>query len=287
LFAIFAPDEYTGAYGVAFRSDNTGAAWEFAAGLPHSITDLKFADQTIFAASGGNGVTQGYGIWRSDDGGQRGLPSSRGLTDLSVTRLAVSPDFARDGTLFALGRRGVFRSTDRGATWMPLADRYVPLLNDLTVTFNAIALSSNFAQDSTLLIGHTGGLWRSTDRGETWTAIDGGPPVNRLAYAPNGSTVIAIDFDGVHHSTDGGLTWQLFNAGLDLNNSTVSEVQINDREAVVLVTSFDRPGAVYRLPLNGTTWQRVPIEADVSAVALTSDDRLFVGTKTGAVQYVK
>ena len=83
--------------------------------------------------------------------------------------------------------------------------------------------------------------------------------------------VLAVDYDGVHRSDDGGLTWQLFNAGLDLSNSTISEVQINDREAVVLVTSFDQPGAVYRLPLNETTWQRMPIDVDVTALALLPD----------------
>jgi hypothetical protein len=66
----------------------------------------------------------------------------------------------------------------------------------------------------------------------------------------------------------------------------VGDVQINDREAVALVTSFDQPGAMYRLPVNETTWQRVPIEADIRALALTPDGRLYIGTTTGMVQWV-
>ena len=181
---------------------------------------VQFADQSALRSLPAASVDDGLGIWRSNDDGQTWQPSSRGLTDLGITRLAVSPDFARDGTLYALSQRGVFRSTDRGATWTSLADRYAPLLKDLTVSFSALAVSPNFAHDNTLLIGHSSGLWRSTDRGETWTSINGGPAATRLAYAPDGSIVFAVDYDGVHRSNDGGLTWQTFNAGLDLSNGT-------------------------------------------------------------------
>ncbi len=283
-FAIFAPDEYTSGYGAAFRSDDAGVTWKFAAGLPAAVTDLKSADRTIYAAVGGNGVTRGYGIWRSDDGGQVWRPSSHGLTDLGITRLAVSPDFARDGILVALSKRGVFRSTNRGATWTSLIDRYALLLKDLTVSFSAIALSPNFAHDDTVLIGHSSGLWRSTDRGETWTAISGGPPATRLAYAPDGSIVFATAYDGVHRSSDGGLTWSNVSTGLDVSNGRLADVQVSDREALVLLTSFDQPGAVYRLPLNETMWQRLPIELDVTALAVLPDGGLLIGTRDGLMK---
>jgi photosystem II stability/assembly factor-like uncharacterized protein len=155
------------------------------------------------------------------------------------------------------------------------------------MNFNALALSPNFAQDNTLLIGHTSGIWRSTDRGDTWTIVEGGPAANRLTYAPGGSIVFAINYDGVHRSADGGLTWHLVNAGLDPSNSTIGDVQINDREAVILVTRFDQPGALYRWPLNETNWQPIPIDADVSAFALTPADALFIGTADGSIQRVK
>jgi photosystem II stability/assembly factor-like uncharacterized protein len=288
LLAIFASNEFVTQQGSVFRSDDGGATWEFGAGLPDNVvTDLKVTDSTIFAAAGGNGTTDGYGIWRSDDGGTTWRPVSHGLSDLGVTRLAVSPDFARDGTLYAMSKRGVLRSTDRGETWTSLADRYAPLLKELTVNFNSIALSPGFAQDNTLLIGHTGGLWRSTDRGETWTKIAGGPAANRLAYAPDGSIVLAINYDGVHRSDDGGLSWRSFNDGLDPSNTTIGDVQITDREAVVLVTRFDQPGVLYRLPLNEAAWQPVSLEADVSAFAVRPAGALLFGTSDGLVQRVK
>jgi photosystem II stability/assembly factor-like uncharacterized protein len=278
--ALFAPDEFS-TDGSLFHTRDAGATWNTVNSWPLNIA--LSVSNTLFAAITQNGPA-GLGVWRSDDSGQTWLPSSHGLTDLAITRLAVSPDFAHDGTLYALSKRGVFRSTDRGATWTSLADRYAALLKDRTVSFTSLSVSPNFAQDDTLLIGHTSGLWRSADGGETWTAINDGPAANRLSYAPDSSIVLAADYEGMHRSADGGLTWQLFNTGLDLNNRSVSEVQINDREAVVLLTSFDQPGTVYRLPLNETSWQRVSIDLDVTALAMLPDGGLLIGTRDGTVR---
>jgi photosystem II stability/assembly factor-like uncharacterized protein len=281
LYALFAPDEYTSNYGSLSRSTDWGETWTNLSGWPMSA--VTRADSMLFVAIYQNGPA-GLGIWRSADEGQTWQPASHGLTDLAITRLAASPDFEHDGTLYALSQRGVFRSTDRGATWTPLGDRDAPLRKDLTVSFNSMAVSPNFANDNTVLVGHSSGLWRSTDRGETWTNIDGAPAANRLAIAPNGSIVLAIDYDGVHRSDDGGLTWRLFNDGLDAGSTAIGDVQINDREAVVLVTSFDQPGAVYHLSLNETMWQHLPLEIDATALALLPDGQLVIGAKTGQVE---
>ena len=285
LYGIFATQEYPNGNGGLFRSNDAGATWQAVSGLPGTIMTLAGDADTLLAAVDVNGSAPGsWGIWRSDDRGQTWWPSSRGLTDLGIARLIASPDFAHDGTVFALSKRGVFRSTDRGATWQPLADRYAALRQDLTISFHSIALSANFAQDNTLLIGHSGGLWRSTDRGETWTSINGGPPATRLAYAPDGSTVFAVTYDGVQRSTDGGLTWNSFNSGLDRSTVLVSDVQASQTEAAALLTSFGQPGAVYRVPLSETEWQRRPIELDVTTLAFSPTGALYLGMADGRVQ---
>jgi len=280
LYALFAAGEFAN-HGSLYLTRDAGATWNAVNNWP--LYAAVSVSDTLFAAIYQDGPA-GLGVWRSTDEGQTWQPAAHGLTDLAITRLAASPDFARDGTLYALSKRGVFRSTDRGATWTPLADRFAPLLKDLTVSFQALALSPGFARDNTLLVGHSSGLWRSTDRGETWTSLNGGPAATRFAYAPDGSLVLAVDYGGVHRSDDGGLTWRLFNDGLDPGNTTIGDAQINAREAVVLVTSFDQPGAVYRLPLNGTTWQRLPGAADITALALTPAGGLFIGARGGTVQ---
>jgi photosystem II stability/assembly factor-like uncharacterized protein len=284
IYALLTPDEFTTDYGALFLTRNDGATWNAVNNWP-LYTAVRMSD-TLFAAIY-LGPAAGLSIWRSSNDGTTWQPASHGLTDLAINRIIASPDFEHDGTLFALSKRGVFHSTDRGDSWTSLADRYAPLLQDLTVNFNAIALSPNFAQDNTVLIGQSSGLWRSIDRGETWTKIEGGPAANRLAFSPDGSIVLALNYDGVHRSDDGGLTWRVLNDGLDPANSTIGEAQIADREAVVLVTRFDQPGALYRLPLNETVWQPMPIEADVSAFDLRPDGTLLIGTADGTVRHIK
>ena len=139
------------------------------------------------------------------------------------------------------------------------------LVLDKTATDWPARLQQRFDIVYCLYEHKNGGTYRSEDKGETWTKIEGGPSANCLAYAPDGSTVFAINYEGVHRSNDGGLTWSNVGTGLDLSSNTLEDVQVSDREALILLRGFGQPSAVYRLPLNGTTWQRVPIEADVTA----------------------
>jgi photosystem II stability/assembly factor-like uncharacterized protein len=130
------------------------------------------------------------GLYHSHDGEtwQRlsdtlpGLDATRGL-HLSV---AVSPDYAQDGTVFVGGwlgsfgagnqGLGVWRSNDGGETWQPLW-RGLTHLNVET-----LAISPRFAEDSTLLaycqytdlLGGDSGrsLFRSDDGGESWRLVE-------------------------------------------------------------------------------------------------------------------
>jgi hypothetical protein len=64
----------------------------------------------------------------------------------------------------------------------------------------------------------------------------------------------------------------------------LADVQVSDRETLGLLTSFDQLGAVYHLPLNETTWQRMPIEMDVTALAVLPNGSMLIDAIDGAVQ---
>ncbi|MSQ14452.1 MAG: hypothetical protein EXR50_01125 [Dehalococcoidia bacterium] len=130
-------------------------------------------DNTVFFATDGQGIfrttdTQVDGVW---------YPVNNGLTSLSVLSLAISPNFDRcdklqgtgDKTLFAGTRNGLFKSTDAGATWLPVGPG-IP--TDKPV--QAVSLSPNYASDNTLFVGMDGSLLRSTDNGATWLPFDAG-----------------------------------------------------------------------------------------------------------------
>ena len=89
--------------------------------------------------------------------------------NLNVWSSALSPDFASDGTVFAGTERGLFRSTDAGATWYGLPDTLGAR------RISSIAVSPRYGVDRTLFVGSSnGGVFRSTDGGSHWAAFSSG-----------------------------------------------------------------------------------------------------------------
>ena len=144
--------------------------------------------------------------------------ASRGLDDLAVPELAISPAFGQDGTLLALTRKqGLFRSTDGGERWVRLTERY-ETPSRYAQTAGMVAFSPTYGQDRTIFLVH-GGLKRSTDGGETWTSLPGLEPTT-LALSPDfahdGTMFGWFGRAGLLRSTDGGETWQPAVKGLYL-----------------------------------------------------------------------
>ncbi len=141
-----------------------------------------------------------------------------------VRALAIHP--AAPDTIWAGGvAGGVWRSTNAGVTWTPVADA----LSNLAVS--TIALHPTNPQ--VLWVG-TGegffsplsdgffngdptqgaGIFGTTNGGATWTQLPNTPLgatafqwVNRLALSPNAGTLLAGTRGGIRRSTDGGATW--------------------------------------------------------------------------------
>ena len=118
-----------------------------------------------------------------------------GLSGVSVTALALSPDYAADHTVFAgLRGRGVYRTTDSGDTWQSAG-----LSNQVIV---ALAISPNYAADHTVFaavgLPTTGYMiYRSTEGGANWQA----PFVTPYAYGFNTLISLSISPDFAHDHT--------------------------------------------------------------------------------------
>jgi hypothetical protein len=87
-------------------------------------------------------------------------------------------------------------------------------------------------------------LWKTTDSGANWTAIDGnglptGVPVNLITADPgDANTLYAGTHLGVYRSQDAGATWVRFGAGLPLVN--VTDLYISDNSQLLRVATFGR-----------------------------------------------
>lgn len=135
-----------------------------------------------------------------------------------VVSLALSPDFAKDETVFASAwHGGVYISHDAGNQWKRLdrgltRDRQAKALG--RPSFSDLCVSSSFSSDRTLFVAGFDGLFRSEDAGMSWKQLTTISPLNivALSIAPNhdGEDRLALVslLWGAFLSDDSGSSWR-------------------------------------------------------------------------------
>ena len=197
-------------------------------------------------------------LFTPDDNWQpwRGLPGPHPLRANSV---AASPAYVADGTLYTSTDHGVFRSADRGLSWQlatagsSAGDNY---------NFPTVRLSPAYATDGTVFATYENltavvtGLYKSTDRGQTWTAswgLSGRALALSPAYATD-HTVFLAQGDVLRKSTDGGVTWQSYPLAPPEEGFFVYDLEVSSAYALdrtLFATGF---GRVRRSTDGGLTW---------------------------------
>ncbi|HEY4229117.1 MAG TPA: hypothetical protein VGO79_03035, partial [Thermoanaerobaculia bacterium] len=109
-----------------------------------------------------------------------------------------------DGVAYAATPNGVFRSRDGGASWAQSGLAGEEVLSVRTRPGAAVVLALLFVRNSAV-----GGLYQSTDEGETWVRAPGLPPVTLAAIDPRHlSNLYAVSADGsIWISADAGASW--------------------------------------------------------------------------------
>ena len=191
-----------------YRSGDGGQTWSLRQTIP-SYCIPSFAPG---AAAGAALVACGTHLLRTSDAGLTWQDVSNPFTE--STRLTPGPA----GSLFAYGQTHIFKSTSGGGTWSGVGNT-LPCagLNALRVD---PANASVFVAGAGLLGAQglsCGGVFRSTNAGNTWTASDlSGVYVTDIAIdAHNPARVYAcagylgglFPKGGVYASLDGGTSW--------------------------------------------------------------------------------
>lgn len=146
------------------HSNNRGerwTAWNFGLLDLHILAlavSPDFADdETLF-------VGTDSGIYRSTNGGRAWREVDFPLEWAPVLSLALSPDFARDGVLLAgTEANGLFRSDDRGHSWVRLGQEVI------TEAVNSIVLSPQILTPAEVLVMAGDELLISRDGGQSWS----------------------------------------------------------------------------------------------------------------------
>jgi photosystem II stability/assembly factor-like uncharacterized protein len=231
--------------GGVWKTEDAGTSWKnvsdgFFGGAIGAV-DVADSDPNVIYVGTGSGdirgnTSPGHGVWKTMDGGKTwsyaGLPEAG-----QIGRVAVHPADANLVYVAALGHpfgknreRGIFRSRDGGRTW-----EHVLALDDST---GASDVAMNPRNPRVLYAG----MWRGERK--PWTMISGGPQ------------------GGVYRSTDGGDTWRKLEGGLPTGMVGKVGVTVSgaNPERVWAIVEAEPAGGVYRSDDGGDTWTRTNSE---------------------------
>lgn len=166
-------------------------------------------DRTVIACSDYLSVSIGvYAPLRSTDAGET-WSVMRDLPNAPVNSIDFSPNYSVDGTIYIAGNQGLFRSLDRGDSWTAIG----PVTGAKIVD---VAISPNFAADNLMFaITATNQVWRSPNRGNTWTSVSAfAGTVTVIAFNPNypaeKTLVVGTVANGLFRSNNLGTTWTVY-----------------------------------------------------------------------------
>ena len=270
-----------------YTSMDSGATWSGnGAGLgASSVHALAFSQGSVFAGA------RGAGIYTLAPGASAWVPANSGLI-ATDTYSALAADPGNSGVIYAASYKGVYASRNNGASWAgtalvpvaPILSLAVSPADPATVyaatdgaglftsrdggaTWASLPLPASNCQGgiaidpvsaSRLWVGTTTGVYRSSDAGQTWSAVGAITQVRSLAWsgsvllagtsqsglqrsdgqgafaavagstngvetlAQEGMTLLAgsLSGAGLWRSTDGGDHWTAANAGVNASSAT-------------------------------------------------------------------
>ena len=245
--------------------------------VPGRMTAIALhpTDSNLIYLGGANG-----GVWRTTDGGTTWESRSDFEGSLAIGALLLDP--LDPNTLWAgtgegnLSRSmpwgaGFLKSTDGALTWkltaLPVPDQWGVRRLDLDPV-----------DHKTMFAAANHGLWKSPDRGETWSLVPDLPskswdfmsdllrdPVDpRILYAANCDTYDqgpAESTPGIWKSTDSGTTWSQSTAGLPISHVGRISLAIAPSDPKMIYAGIENATrgdllGFYRSTDAGATWTK-------------------------------
>jgi ligand-binding sensor domain-containing protein len=184
---------------------------------------------------------------------------------MEVSFLAVDAD----GDVFAGTDVDTFHSLDGGDSWTSLDNDLAGRLRRITIAPSGEAFGVT-----------SQGLYRSSDKGNTWTVTGFTGDVDRVAFNDAGHIFVGTELEGMYRSTDGGEIWTPINTGLP--EAAILRIGVDRLTGHVFVSTWD---GVFRSTDNGNSWTGVTIGSPEVVVSFAFDSKgnVFAGTWGGGI----
>ena len=213
-----------------FKSVDGGKNWfSVSNGLGNSfpIDALLIKDNIIYAG------TDGGGVYKSTNGGSNWYQVNSGMTILFVHALVENGN-----EIYAVGDRDVYRSTNGAESWT--------LILQMIQNFYCLAVNGN----SIFVGASTAGVFRTTNGGTNWSAVNNGLPVGGVfALTVSNGEIFAGKYGGisggVYRSTNNGQSWAL----------CFSDYYVTHLKSIgtdIYVAGYEK--CIFRTTNNGSTW---------------------------------
>jgi hypothetical protein len=199
------------------------------------------------------------GVWLTEDAGASWAPTDDFMANLSVTTVIFDPSDSNviyagtgEGTFNADYVRGlgIFKSSDKGETWGPLATTQ----NDFD--FYWVNRLTALNDGSRLLAATHTGIWRSDDDGENWDPVYTGRSNDVNVNPSDDLKLVAGLWGSALYSLDGGVTWLEASGFEDVSGRT--EVAYATTDPNIVFASIDNSsGEIYKSTDGGQTYSLV------------------------------
>ncbi len=157
---------------------------------------------------------------------------------------------------------GLFKSSDGGRTFRLLREN-----------FPSGALAIDPKKPRIIYEGSplSTGLWKTSDRGRTWSPILDHAVATVAVTPTNPATVYAGGEEGVWRTTNGGASWQVVSRGIP-KGFEVFSIAVDPTRADTLYLAAgefgSQSGSLFKSDDGAKRWQRLKVAADVEVLAI-------------------
>ncbi|MFW5804674.1 MAG: T9SS type A sorting domain-containing protein [bacterium] len=249
-----------GEYGVYISADN-GINWKYKEFNNGSIEGwtyprcLKVQDNSIFVGVATAIQNQG-GVYKSIDNGNNWSFFNKGIENEDVNSFTI-----KNENIFAATYNGIFKSGVDNANW-----------SAINYGLNVKEIKHIVSTDKYLYAGSIyksqGGIYRSSDNGESWVNIL--PVSGVLELNVNGDLLMAVvakrdshsssDYASFIKSTDNGITWTEINTWTEITKYFyyyVSAIEVKKSHLLIGTTYGYENGKIFYSQNEGINWEDI------------------------------